>query len=54
MKLNFDKTKVMLFNPGKKYDFLPKIKTRNGDFLEVVEKIKLLGIVIRSYLTGRP
>ena len=50
MKLNFDKTKVMLFNPGRKYDFTPLISTSDGKYLEVVEKYKLLGIVIRSDL----
>ena len=50
MTINEKKTKVILFNPGNKYDFLPKIETESGDFLEVVEEIKLLGVVIRSVL----
>ena len=48
MKINEEKTKVMVFNTGKKYDFLPKIETETGDMLEVVEEIKLLGIMVQS------
>ena len=35
MKLNYEKTKVMLFHRGRKYDFTPKISTKNGEYLEV-------------------
>ena len=49
MRINEEKTKVMLFNPSKKWDFTPSvslgIKSPN---LEVVDEIKLLGIIITS------
>ena len=51
MVLNEDKTKVMLFNTGKSYDFMPQIETEAGDMLEVVEEMKLLGIIVRSDMT---
>ena len=47
MAINTDKTKVMLFNTSKKYDFLPSI-TIEDNTLEVVESYKLLGLVISS------
>ena len=50
MKINGDKTKVMLFNNGRKFDFMPKISLDGQNNLEVVEKIKLLGVHIRSDL----
>ena len=50
MMINGDKTKVMLFNTGRKYDFMPRL-TINGQMnLEVVEKFKLLGVHLRSDL----
>jgi hypothetical protein len=53
MVINENKTKVMLFNQGWKYDFLPHIRTDSGDMLEVVEEVKLLGLVIRSDLSWK-
>ena len=50
MKINYKKTKLMVFNPGFARDFLPRF-TFNGDELEVVEETKLLGIVLRSDLS---
>ena len=50
MVINENKTKVMLFNTGKKYDFQPKIETGSGDFLEVVDEMKLLGIIVQNYM----
>ena len=40
---------MILFNPHKSLDILPKIKV-NGAVLEVVEEVKLLGIMITSDL----
>ena len=51
MVINEEKSKVMIFNQGWKYDFLPHIQTEGGDMLEVVEEFKLLGLVIRSDLS---
>ena len=49
MKLNKDKTKVMLFNTAKQNDFMPEIAV-DGENLEVVEEFKLLGVMISSNL----
>ena len=45
--VNYNKTKLIVFNPCKKRDFMPEI-TLNGHELEVVEEIRLLGITLRS------
>ena len=50
MQINESKSKVMIFNTGRKYDAMPKLTLSDmGDnYLEVVENFKLLGVVIRS------
>jgi hypothetical protein len=50
MKINYKKTKLMVFNPGTARDFLPRYYF-NNDELEVVEETKLLGVVLRSDLS---
>ena len=50
MKINQGKTKVMLFNNARKYDFHPNLKVSQTE-LEVVEEMKLLGVVITSNLS---
>ena len=50
MKINYKKTKLMIFNPGKTRDFLPRFNC-NGEELEVIEETKLLGIMLRSDLS---
>ena len=47
MKINYKKTKLILFNPCKKFDFIPNISL-SGQQIEVVEEIRLLGLIIRS------
>ena len=47
MKLNYKKTKVMVFNPCKSQLFKPSI-ILEGNPIEVVEETKLLGLTIRS------
>ena len=49
MKINFLKTKIMVFNPCWSLNFSPKM-TLGGHELEVVEEVKLLGVIIRSDL----
>ena len=49
MKINQTKTKVMLFNNSKQNDFLPELKL-DGEQLELVEQMKLLGVIITSDL----
>ena len=43
MQINSKKTKLMLFNTSKKYDFMPKVTSKDGNTLELVEEFKLLG-----------
>ena len=49
MKINKNKTKVMLFNTAKLKDFTPKLEI-DGDPIDVVEEIKLLGVKLTSDL----
>lgn len=50
MKVNRDKSKVMLFNSSKKFDFMPNLSLETGTNLEVVESCQLLGVIIQSNL----
>ena len=47
MKLNYKKTKLIVFNPCKSIDFMPEVSL-SGQNIEVVEEIRLLGLIIRS------
>ena len=47
MRINFKKTKFMLFNNCKKWDFFPEYKANDLE-LELVEEMKVLGVVVRS------
>ena len=49
MEINTKKTKVMVFNPCKKWDFIPELSLGNQE-LEMKDKLKLLGVIIRSDL----
>ena len=51
MMINQSKTNVILFNSRKHDDFMPELTLASQDYLEVVEEIKLLGLVIRSDLS---
>ena len=53
MKINYKKTKLMLFNPGTARDFLPKFTVENK-VIESVDETTLLGVVIRSDLSWSP
>ena len=48
--MNRDKSKVMLFNSSKKFDFMPNLSLETGTNLEVVESCQLLGVIIQSNL----
>ena len=50
MRINCTITKLMVFNPGRSWDFLPRFHFIN-DELDVVEEIKLLEVIIRSDLS---
>ena len=50
MKINESKSKLMIFNKSRNYDFPPEISFDNGELLECLEETKLLGIQIHSSL----
>ena len=52
MRINTEKCKVMMFNTGRKIDAVPQLTLpgMGGQYLEVVESFKLLGVRIRSDL----
>jgi hypothetical protein len=50
MKLNLTKTKFMLFNPAKNWDFIPNFTLGNTE-IETQEEMKMLGIIVRNDLT---
>ena len=49
MKINFKKTKTMVFNPCTSIDFLPEFTLDNNEIV-VVDELRLLGLIIRSDL----
>ena len=51
MRINTDKTKVVLFNTARKYDFMPQLTIDGTSLLEVVEEFRLLGLVLKSNLS---
>ena len=48
MKINGDKTKAVLFNTSRNYDFTPQLALTDNTTLELVEEFRLLGLVIQS------
>ena len=51
MKINLKKSKVFFFNPqNRSIDFKPTVKL-NGEILEVVEKMRLVGLIVSDDLT---
>ena len=50
MKINEEKTKLMLFNKATSVDVLPQVEISEGNLIEVVDEMKLLGIMITSDL----
>ena len=49
MKINKEKTKIMLFSRAQSWDFQPNLYIE-GNLLDVVEQTKLLGVMISSDL----
>ena len=47
MKMNFAKTKIILFNPTESYDFQLGVRVDNNQ-VEYVDQIKLLGLTIKN------
>ena len=48
MKIYKTKTKIKIFNQATSVDILPKVNMNNDRILEVVEDMKVLGVMIRS------
>ena len=51
MQLNKKKTKVILFNRARNYDFMPACNIEESENLQVVEELKLLGVMVSSDLS---
>ena len=49
MEINYKKTKAITFNPCTSVDFSPEISLNHND-LEVVDEVRLLGLIITSDL----
>ena len=49
MKVNFAKTKFMVFNPTTKHDFVPEYVSGENE-VETLEQIKLLGVTVTNDL----
>ena len=47
MEVNKKKTKVMVFNPCKAWDFMPELSLNNQE-LEMMEEMRLLGVIVKS------
>ena len=52
MRINKKKTKMILFNQSKTFDFQPEISIEN-DPIEMIEESKLLGVILTSDLKWR-
>ena len=50
MQINESKSKTMIFNKSRKYDFPPEFAFQNGEIMECVEVTRLLGIYLSSDL----
>ena len=51
MSINTDKTKVVLFNAARKYEFMAQLSIGGNTQLEVVEQFRLLGVIFKSNLS---
>ena len=52
MRINIKKTKLMVFNPCTSVDFAPEFQL-NGNQLDVVQEMRLLGVIVRSDMTWK-
>ena len=53
MILNNSKTKCLPFNNSRTKDFIPKLSMQEGEYLELIYSLKLVGILINSELTWK-
>ena len=50
MSINHDKTKIIMFSRQKEYNFLPELQFIQNQNIEVVKKMKIVGVILRSDL----
>ena len=50
MRINYKKTRMILFNPGSAKDFHPRFNLGNTE-IDLVDETRLLGVVVRSDLS---
>ena len=50
MVINEAKTKIIMFNEARSVEILPKVKLSEENMIEVVDDMKLLGVMLRSDL----
>ena len=48
MAINKKKTKIMILNSRRKWDVMPEISLSEGENIEVVEELKIVGYIFRS------
>ena len=46
LKINSDKSKIMIFNPSKTYQFPPEMGFERDNNLEYVRNAKILGVIV--------
>ena len=51
MKINTEKCNVMLFNTARNFDFHPQLGIEDEEPFEVVDELRLLGVMITSNLS---
>ena len=54
MKINSSKTKCLPFINSRTKDFMPELTLEEGNYLEVIYQLKLVGLVINSELSWQP
>ena len=50
MAINRKKTKAMLCNPKRKWDFVPKLNFDGRENVEIVDELKVVGFILRSHM----
>ena len=53
MRINHGKTKAILFNNARNYDFTPRLSLQGDEELDLVEQVRLLGVEVSSDLSWR-
>ena len=51
MRINPKKTKIISFNKSRKYDYPPELKLSDGELLDVVTDVRLVGVIVDQTLS---